>query len=68
MTHEGAVALSLSGSAGDAANDAWFVVCARWLPLPAGGGRGGGAVVPRYGLSYRDVEELLASTESPLIT
>jgi transposase-like protein len=35
--------------------------CVRWLPVPAGCDRAGGALVPaRFGLSYRDVEELLA--------
>jgi IS6 family transposase len=32
----------------------------RRVPLPGRGDRGGGPLVPRYGLSYRDVEELLA--------
>jgi transposase-like protein len=32
----------------------------RRLPVPGRGDRGGGPLVPRYGLSYRDVEELLA--------
>jgi len=42
----------------------WFCDHARcdlsvcWLPVPAGGDRG--PLVPAYGLSYRDVEELLA--------
>jgi transposase, IS6 family len=31
-----------------------------WLSVSAGGDRGGGALDLRYGLSYRDVEELLA--------
>jgi hypothetical protein len=30
------------------------------VPLPDRGDRGGGALVLRYGLSYRDVEGLLA--------
>jgi hypothetical protein len=33
----------------------------RWVSVPAGGDHGGGALVSAcYGLSYRDVEELLA--------
>jgi hypothetical protein len=30
------------------------------VPVPGGGDRGGGPLVPALGLSYRDVEELLA--------
>ena len=33
---------------------------AGWLLVPRGGDRGGGAWYLRYGLSYGDVEELLA--------
>jgi hypothetical protein len=32
----------------------------RWLPVPAGDDLDRGPLVPAYGLSYRDVEELLA--------
>jgi hypothetical protein len=32
----------------------------RRVPVPGRGDRGGGPLVPAYGLSYRDVEELLA--------
>jgi transposase, IS6 family len=32
----------------------------RRVPVPVRGDRGGDSLVPRYGLSYRDVEELLA--------
>jgi hypothetical protein len=35
------------------------VVRTGWLPLPARGDRRGGRWYLRYGLSYRDVEELL---------
>jgi hypothetical protein len=35
-------------------------VCVCWLLLPARGDRAGGPLVLRFGLSYRDVEELLA--------
>lgn len=31
-----------------------------WLPVPARGDLGRGPLVPAYGLSYRDVEELMA--------
>jgi hypothetical protein len=34
----------------------------RWLPLPARGHQAGCALVLRFGLSYRDVEELSALT------
>jgi transposase-like protein len=37
----------------------WFSVVG-WLRVPARGGFVGGALVLRFGLSYRDVEELLA--------
>jgi hypothetical protein len=35
----------------------------RRFPLPTGGDHGGGAMYLRYGLSYRDVEELLAERD-----
>jgi hypothetical protein len=39
--------------------DVWPVYSGR-LPVPAGGNRGGGALVSALRLSHRDVEELLA--------
>jgi hypothetical protein len=43
---------------GDSSPSCFPVV--RWLPVPAGGGLAGSAWYLRSGLSYRDVEELLA--------
>ena len=42
---------------GPACEDALGV---HWIPFPARGDLVGGALVPAYGLSYRDLEELLA--------
>jgi hypothetical protein len=48
------------GAGGSCGGGFTFLVGVRWLPVPAGGDRGRSPRYLRYGLSHRDVEELLA--------